>query len=88
MRIVRLQHVPRRIRNRVYVQHVVTLSVEVVRQMGWGEGTVDLELFSIGKGRVVLQVASPLRNSTPEEKVERAKHLALSLFGGASDGRV
>jgi len=79
-RIVRLQHVPRRIRGRTYTQHLVTLSVEVVRQMGWGDGVVDLELFSIGKGRVVLQIASPLRSMTPEEKVEQVKHVALGLF--------
>ena len=69
------------------MQHIVTLSVEVVRQMGWDKDAVDLELFSIGRGRVVLQIARPPWNTTPQGGgAEKSKRLFLSLFGDEHAG--
>ncbi len=86
-RKVRLQHVSKRIRGRTYTQHVITLSVDLVRQMGWADGTVDLELFSIGKDRVALRVA-PMKMTRAvqpqeeqrEESAGRCRQLLLSFY--------
>jgi len=71
----RIQHVIKRIRGKEYVQHIITVDKQLVKELGWDRRILDLHWERVGRSLLL----GPTTTAAPRKEEGGADSLPLFL---------